>query len=81
MTEMHELLRTTLDELGYGNAQPLGEQLLFHDRCYVGVRFVFEGVSAISPVFADHLRFVDDTGKLLKIVRFDSGQEVGKKAA
>ena len=81
MAEMHELLRTTLDELGYGNAQPLGEQLLFHDRCYVGVRFVFEGVAAIWLADADHLRFVDDKGKLLKIVRFDASQSVIGKAA
>jgi hypothetical protein len=81
MAEMHELLRTTLDELGFGNAQALGEQLLFHDRCYVGVRFVFEGVSAIWLEEADHLRFVDDTGKLLKIVSFGPSQEVIGKAA
>jgi hypothetical protein len=81
MAEMRELVRTTLDELGFGNAQPLGEQVLSRDPFYVCVCFAFEGVSAIWLVDADQLRFVDDKGKLLKIVRFDGSQEgVGKAA-
>jgi hypothetical protein len=81
MAEMRELVMTTLNDLGFGNAQPLGEHVLLRDRFYVGVRFAFEGVSAIWLVDADHLRFVDDTGKLLKTVSFDGSQEVVGKAA
>jgi hypothetical protein len=81
MAEMRELVMTTLDDLGFGSAQPLGEQLLLRDRFYVGVRFAFEGVSAIWLMDADHLRFVDDTGKLLKTVSFGGSQEVVGKAA
>ena len=81
MAEMRELVMTTLDDLGLGNAQPVGEKVLFRDRFYVGVRFAFEGVSAIWLVDADHLRIVDDAGKLLKIVNFPASQEVVGKAA
>ena len=81
MAEMRELVMKTLDELGFGNAQPLGEQVLLRNRSYGCVTFAFEGVSAIWLMDADQLRFVDDTGKLLKIVRFDGSQEAVGKAA
>lgn len=76
MAEMRELVRTTLEELGFSNARPLGEHVLFRDPFYVCVCFAFEGVSAIWLADADQLRFVDDKGKLLKIVRIDGSQEV-----
>ena len=81
MAEMRELVRTTLDDLGFSDARQLRETVLFRNRFYVGVRFAFEGVSAIWLVDANHLRFVDDEGKLLKTVSFGASQEFVKRAA
>ena len=81
MAEMRDLVKATLDDLGLGDAQSLGERVLILDRIFVGVRFVFEGVSAIWLADADHLRFVDDSGRLLKIVGLDANHDGAGKAA
>jgi hypothetical protein len=76
MNNIRELVMTTLDGLGLGNAKSLGEQLVCCENCRVGVRFAFEGVSAIWFNDAGYVRFVDDAGKLLKVVRFNPRREV-----
>jgi hypothetical protein len=81
MKAIRKLVTTTLSELGFSEAKSLGEQLVCCERHYVGVRFVFEGVSAIWLNDAGHVRFVDDSGKLIKVVRFNPRQEVVEKAA
>ncbi len=81
MTDVRELVLTTLDDLGFGDASPLGERLLFRNRIYAGVHFMFEGVSAIWLIDADHVRFLDDSGKDLKTVAIDPSQEFVGKAA
>jgi hypothetical protein len=80
-TEIRDLVTTTLTDLGFGDAKSLGYHVLHRSRSYAGVHFAFERVSAIWLVDSDHLRFVDDTGKLLKIVRLRASQEVVGKAA
>jgi hypothetical protein len=81
MNDIRELVMRTLCLLGLGNAKSLGEQLVCLDNSHVGVRFAFEGVSAIWLNDADIVRFVDDNGKLLKVVRLTSSWDVARKAA
>jgi hypothetical protein len=81
MDHIRELVTTTLDRLGLGNAKPLGECLLCSERYYVGIRFSFEGVSAIWLENSDLVRFVDDAGKLLKVARLTPNLNVAKEAA
>ena len=80
-TEIRDLVTTTLSDLGFGDAKSLGYHVLHRNRQYAGVRFDFEGVSAIWLLDSDDLRFVDGTGKLLKTVRLRASQEVIGKAA
>jgi hypothetical protein len=68
MDDVRELVTATLNDLGLGNAKPLGERLICCERFYVGVRIAFEGVSAIWLSEAGHVRFVDDSGKPLRSV-------------
>jgi hypothetical protein len=81
MNDLRELVTRTLDRLGFGNAKSFGEQLVCYNNCRVGVRFAFEGVSAIWLSDASLVRFVDDAGNLLKVVRLIPSQDVARKAA
>ncbi len=82
MNDIRELVMRSLALLGLGNAKSLGEQLVCLDNSQVGVRFAFEGVSAIWLNNAGTIRFVNDAGKLLKVVRLiRSQQDVARKAA
>ena len=83
VTDIRQRIVTTLHDLGLGDAKPAGERLLTKDRFYVGCQFDFEGASAVWLVEAGHLRFFDDSGKLLKIIRLTANTEgdVAKKAA
>jgi hypothetical protein len=81
MNDIRDLVATTLNGLGIGNAKSLGEQLVCCDNCRVGVRFAFEGVSAIWLNDANLVRFVDDSGRLLKVVRLIPRRDVVEKVA
>lgn len=83
VSEVRELIARTLRDLGLGDIKPAGERLLIQDRFYLGCRFDFEGVSAIWLEEAGQVRFVGDSGKLLKIVRLNAngGGEVAEQAA
>lgn len=72
--DVQELVATTLIDLGFAKAKSQGERLIYCDRYYVGVRFAFEGISALWLAGAGHVRFVDDSGKLLKIVKVAAGK-------
>ena len=80
MDDIRQLVVTTLKGLGYGTPTALGEGLVCCEQHYVGVRFAFEGVSAIWLSEAGHVRFVDDTGKLLKVVRQRPARQVEQVA-
>ncbi len=67
-SHVQEALKSTLSELGRGNAQPLGERVLFRDRCLVGMSFDFEGVSAIWLIALGQIKFLDSSGELLAVV-------------
>jgi hypothetical protein len=81
VNNIRELVTTTLNGLGLGSAKSLGEQLVCCDNRSVGVHFAFEGVSAIWLDDPSLVRFVDDSGKLLKVVRLTAGKNVTSKAA
>jgi hypothetical protein len=81
MNEVRELVAMTLNKLGLGNVKSLGERLVCSEGYNVGVRFAFDGVSAIWLGNSHHIRFVDDAGKLLKVVRLTPGEDVTRKAA
>jgi hypothetical protein len=81
VNEVRELVATTLNRLGFGSAKSLGERLVCSESCQVGIRFAFDGVSAIWLGNSRHIRFVDDAGKLPKVVRLTAGQDVNGKAA
>ncbi len=80
-TEVRELVKTTLSDLGFSDAKSLGCHLVFRNRHYAGIHFMFEGVSAIWLADSDDLKFFDDSKKLLKIVRLVANQETVKQAA
>ncbi len=76
--------RVVLDVLrgmGRSDARPLGEQPLSCDRYPLGVRFSFVGVSALWLSAAAQIRFVDDSGTLLKIVGLTVSQASDGRAA
>ena len=77
--DVRDLVAMTLNRLGLGGAKSLGERLC-SDGCNVGVRFAFDGVSAIWLDDSPHVRFVDDAGKLLKVVRLTAGQDAPSAA-
>ena len=81
MNDLRELVTGTLCLLGFGKAKSLGEQLVCFENRRVGVRFAFEGVSAIWLNDASIVRFVDDAGRVLKVVRFTRSEDVARKAA
>ena len=81
LNEIRELVAMTLKRLGLGNAKLLGERLVCCEGSYVGIRFTYDCVSAIWLGEYGHIRFVDDAGQLLEIVRPNSSQDVIKKAA
>ena len=81
MDNIRELVLKTLSLLGLGNAKSLGEQLVCLRNSRVGVRYAFEGVSAIWLNGADIVTFVDDKGKLLKVVRLVRSPDIARKAA
>ncbi len=76
MNDIRDLVMTTLSRLGLGNAKSLGERLVCSEGYHVGVRFAFDGVSAIWLGSSGHIRFVDDAGKLLRVVRLSPGRQV-----
>ena len=81
LNDIRDLVTTTLNRLGLGGAKSLGEQLVCSEGYDVGVRFAFEGVSAIWLGNSGHVRFVNDAGKLLRVVRLSPGREVVGKVA
>jgi hypothetical protein len=81
VNDIRELVTRTLGGLGLGDAKSLGEQLVCFDNCRVGVRFAFQGVSAIWLNDASLVRFDDDAGKLLRVVRLPASHAVTQKAA
>jgi hypothetical protein len=75
-------LKTTLAELGRADAAPLGERVLFRDRCLVGMCFDFEGISAIWLTSLGQLKFVDGSGELVKVLSLlDDEPTAASKAA
>ena len=69
MNDIRNLVTATLERLGLAGARSLGEQLICASNSRLGIRFAFEGVSAIWMHDAGLVRFVDDAGHLLKVVR------------
>jgi len=79
---VQEALKATLNDLGRGDARPLGERVLFRDRCLVGMCFEFEGISAIWLTALGQLKFVDGSGALLKVLSLlDERPVAAKKVA
>ncbi len=81
LNEIRELVAMTLKRLGLGKAKLLGERLVGSEGSYVGIRFTYDCVSAVWLGEHGHIRFVDDAGQLLEIVRLKSCRDVAKKAA
>ncbi len=83
VSDVRQLIATTLHDLGLGDIKPAGERLLTKDRFYVGCQFNFEGVAAIWLVDAEQVRFVADSGELLKIIKLNANHEgeAAKQAA
>ena len=81
--EVRELAVKTLNELGFAEAKASSENLLIKDGCYLGCRFRFEGISVIWLEEAGLLKFIDDAGKLRKVVRLAASREcpVAERAA
>jgi hypothetical protein len=69
VSEVRDLIATTLEDLGIRDPKPIGERLVLSDRFSVGCRFDFEGASAIWLSDAGQIRFFGRSGELLKIIR------------
>lgn len=67
-SHVQDAMKVTLAELGRADCRPLGERILFRDRCVVGMSFDFEGVSAVWLIALGELKFLDDAGQLLAVV-------------
>jgi hypothetical protein len=78
---MRDLVLANLAELGYGRANWLGERLLFRDRFYVGICLSFEGVSATWMVDTGEVKFIDESGRLMKVVTVPASQGLTRQAA
>lgn len=68
VSDVRQLIVNALQDLGFGDPEPLGERLLTRDRFYVGCRFDFDGVSAIWLEEAGQVRLFDASGMLLRTV-------------
>jgi hypothetical protein len=62
------LIRRTLDDLGLGDAQPIGESFLTLAGYYVGREFRFTGVRAVWMASQGQIKFYADDGELLRVV-------------
>jgi hypothetical protein len=80
-TQTQAVVKSTLNDLGRATAKPLGERLLFRDRCFVGISFDFEDVSAIWLTAIQQLKFVDAAGGLLKVVSLGDDESRDELAA
>lgn len=78
VNDVRQLIVATLQDLGFRGLEPQGERILTQNRFYIGCRFDFAGVSAIWLEEAGQVRFIDASGKLLKIVRIPT--ETGNAA-
>ena len=83
VNDIRELIATTLNDLGLGDAKPAEERLLIKDQFYFGCRFDFDGASVIWLEDSGQVRFFGDTGRLLKVIRVNTNGEdrVGDRAA
>jgi hypothetical protein len=79
--EVRQMVKGVLQDMGRGSAAPRGEQPLSCDRYPLGVRFSFDGISALWLSAAAQIRFVDDDGRLLKIVGLTVKHGPGGRAA
>ena len=81
VTSVRALVQAGLHELGLVNAVSLGERYLIRSGGFAGILFEFEEVSAIYLVNADHLKFVNNSGEVLKLLPIEHSQDVAVKAA
>jgi len=81
MNDLREFVTRVLSGLGLDNAKLLGEQLVCLGRSRIGVRIAFEGVSAIWLNDGSLVRFVDDSGRMLKVARLSHSEDVVRKVA
>ena len=76
-----QALKTTLREMGQGEVKPLGERLLFRDRCFVGVCFEFEHLTAVWLPAISQLKFLDDSGRLLLVLSLTAAEQESDRNA
>ena len=70
-----------LTELGLENAALCGERFLIRNGSWVGIVFAFEEVEAVCYFNRNHVEFVSNSGKVLKILAIERDQDVAVKAA
>lgn len=81
VSDVRQLINVTLRDLGFNDPQPVGERLVIQDHFYIGCRFDFEGASVTWMQETGQVRFFDDSGKLLKVIRLNGGNGVIERAA
>jgi hypothetical protein len=83
LSDIRQLIATSLRDLGLGDAKSVGEPLLTKVGIYIGCRFDFEEASAIWLEEVGQVRICDYSGKLLKVIRLNEKRdgEVGNQAA
>jgi hypothetical protein len=66
MDSLHDLLATTLQELGRPAPANLIQTMLLKDRYFVGYKFRYEGGYAIMQADSGTVELYDEEGRLLK---------------
>ena len=81
LDEVRTIVGETLQELGMGAAQLIGERIVLQDRFYVGRRFEFEGVSVLWLVEAQQIKFYNAHGEFITSVQLGQEQPALQRAA
>ena len=68
---IRNLVRRTLEELGWADAAPTGESLLTLAGYYVGREFRFASVRAVWTASQGQIKFYDGDGEVLRVVALD----------
>jgi hypothetical protein len=81
LDEVRTIVGETLQGLGMGAAQLIGERIVLQDRFYIGRRFEYQGVSVLWLVEAHQIKFYNAVGEFITSVQLDQEQPALRRAA
>ena len=71
---IHDLVTTTLTELGLPAPADIIQTLLLKDACFIGYKFRYDSGYAILQAGGNAIKFYDEQGELLKTVAVEGGR-------